>query len=105
MATYHMTTLHLTAHLNVSLTPKLYPRNNKGNADLYFESFRSELDEGVIAHYGGFMGDNAALSEAHETMERVLEFCKKHDDEAMNDQVERNGVRLKVLVTSDMFHA
>ena len=81
---------------------KAVSEDNKGNADLNFESFRSELDEGVIAHYGGFMGDNAALSEAKETMERVLEFCEEHDDEAMNNQVQRNGVRRQVIVGSDI---
>ena len=83
---------------------KAVTEDNKGNADLNFESFQRQIDDEVITHFGGFMSDNMALSEGHETMERVLDFCENHDDETIQNRVESNGVRRRAIVASDMFH-
>ena len=53
---------------NVLANSKAVTEDNKGNADLNFESFRREIDDSVITCFGGFTSDNLVLAEGHQTM-------------------------------------
>ena len=83
---------------------KAVTEDNKGNADLNFESFIAELDPEVVALYGLFIGDNAALREGDETMARVIDWLENHEDQDMQAKATAWGVKRRVVVANDLFH-
>ena len=89
---------------DVLANSKAVTEDNKGNADLNFESFRREIDDSVIARFGGFTSDNLALAKGYQTMEQVLQYCEDHEDEELNHLVNMYGVRRRAVCVNDMFH-